>query len=193
MTQFTQHYDVLVAGGGPAGICAAVAAARQGARTALAERYGILGGMFTSGYVNPILGAVAPGTMYDEVIALLGASCATTRNGREMGVDAERAKGLLLRFVRDAGVDIFLQTPVVEVVKEGSAVKGLVVGTQEGLRTLTAGALVDATGDGFAAARAGAAYEMGRAGDGRCQPATLEFTLYGVDEETGITLSLIHI
>ncbi len=187
MTQFSQHYDVLVAGGGPAGICAAVAAARQGARTALAERYGILGGMFTSGYVNPILGAVAPGTMYDEVVALLGASCATTRNGREMGVDAERAKGLLLRFVRDAGVDIFLQTPVVEVVKEGSAVKGLVVGTQEGLRTLTAGALVDATGDGFVAARAGAAYEMGRAGDGRCQPATLEFTLYGVDEETGIT------
>ena len=187
MRQFSQHYDVLVAGGGPAGVCAAVAAARQGARTALVERYGILGGMFTSGYVNPILGAVAPGTMYDEVIALLGAADMRTRNGREMSVDTEQAKSLLLRFVRDAGVDIFLQTPVVEVVKEGSAVKGLVIGTQEGLRTLTAGAVVDATGDGFAAARAGAAYEMGRESDGRCQPASIEFTLDGVDEETGIT------
>ena len=49
MNEFSQHYDVIVAGGGPAGVCAAVAAARQGARTALIERYGILGGMLTSG------------------------------------------------------------------------------------------------------------------------------------------------
>ena len=63
MKEFSQQYDVLVAGGGPAGVCAAVTATRQGARTALIERFGILGGMLTSGYVNPILGAVAPGTM----------------------------------------------------------------------------------------------------------------------------------
>lgn len=187
MNEFSQHYDVIVAGGGPAGVCAAVAAARQGARTALIERYGILGGMLTSGYVNPILGAVAPGTMYDEVISLLNAANMKTRNGQEMSVDTEQAKGLFLKFVYDAGVDIFLQTPVVEVVKEGGAVKGLVVGTQDGLKTLYAGVVVDATGDGFVAARAGARYQMGRESDGRCQPATIEFSLDGVDEAEGIT------
>ena len=187
MKEFSQQYDVLVAGGGPAGVCAAVASARQGARTALIERFGILGGMLTSGYVNPILGAVAPGTMYDEVISFLGATDMKTRNGREMSVDTEQAKGLFLKFVHDAGVDIFLQTPVVEVVKEGSAVKGLVTGTQDGLKTLYADVVVDATGDGFVAARAGAAFQVGRESDGRCQPASIEFSLDGVDEAQGIT------
>ena len=166
---------------------AAIAAARQGARTALIERYGILGGMLTSGYVNPILGAVAPGTMYDEVLSLLGATDMKTRNGREMSVDTEEAKGLFLRFVYDAGADIFLQTPVVDVVKEGHTVKGLVIGTQEGAKTLLAETVVDATGDGFVAARAGADCKMGRESDGRCQPTSLEFCLDGVDEEKGIT------
>ena len=67
-----KEYDVLVCGAGPAGICAAVAAARQGARTALVERYGIPGGNLTSGCVGPILGSVSQGTMRDEVVALLG-------------------------------------------------------------------------------------------------------------------------
>ena len=51
-------YDVLVAGAGPAGICAAVAAAREGASVALVERYGIIGGNLTAGFVGAILGSV---------------------------------------------------------------------------------------------------------------------------------------
>ena len=69
---FLQEYDVLVAGGGPSGIAAAVAAARQGSKTALMERYGILGGMLTSGHVNPILGATAPGTFLGRCCPALG-------------------------------------------------------------------------------------------------------------------------
>ena len=65
-------YDVIVAGAGPAGLCAAVAAARQGARVALAERYGVVGGNLTAGYVGPILGMVGKGTMRDELVKLLG-------------------------------------------------------------------------------------------------------------------------
>ena len=63
---YPDQYDVIVAGGGPAGIAAAVSSARLGAKTALIERYGILGGMLTSGHVQPILGRSEGKTMYDE-------------------------------------------------------------------------------------------------------------------------------
>lgn len=187
MKTYLDHYDVLVAGGGPSGIAAAVSAARLGAKTAVVERFGILGGMMTSGYVNPILGAVAPGSLYDEVMSLLGATDIMTRNGREMSVNTEEAKHLLLKYTADAGVDIFLQTPVVEVLKEGSAVKGLVISTQQGLKNISAKVVIDATGDGFVASRAGAAFRIGRDSDGRCQPVSLEFTIDNVDESCAIT------
>ncbi len=187
MKAYHDNYDVIVAGGGPGGVCAAVAAARLGARTALVERYGILGGMMTSGYVNPLLGAVEHGTMGDELIRLLNVATVKTRNGEEKSINTERAKYVLLKFAADAGVDIFLQTPVVEVVREKSAVRGLVIATQNGLKTLRTSVVVDATGDGFVAARAMAQVHIGRDSDGRCQPTSLEFTLDHVDEERAIT------
>ena len=61
--EIRDHYDVIVAGAGPAGICAAVAAARQGAKVALVERYGVVGGNLTVGFVGPILGMVGKGTI----------------------------------------------------------------------------------------------------------------------------------
>lgn len=181
------QYDVIVAGGGPSGIAAAVSSARLGARTLLLERYGIVGGMMTSGYVNPILGLAEPGTMRDEVLDMLGATWIETRNGKEMSVDTEQAKYLLLKFLKDAGVEIALQTPVVDVIKENNALKGVVVSTQSGLKTIFGRVIVDATGDGMVAALSGAEWEMGREQDGKCQPTSLEFTVTGVDEERGFT------
>lgn len=181
------QYDVIVAGGGPSGIAAAVSSARLGARTLLLERYGIVGGMMTSGYVNPILGLAEPGTMRDEVLDMLGATWIETRNGKEMSVNTEQAKYLLLKFLKDAGVEIALQTPVVDVIKENNALKGVVVSTQSGLKTIFGRVIVDATGDGMVAALSGAEWEMGREQDGKCQPTSLEFTVTGVDEERGFT------
>ena len=66
-----RHYDVVVCGAGPAGICAAVAAARHGAKVALLERYGALGGCLTLGYVAPIAGMVGKGTMRQELVDIL--------------------------------------------------------------------------------------------------------------------------
>lgn len=190
MRQFTdgylREYDVIVAGGGPAGIAAAVSAARSGAKTALIERYGVLGGMLTSGHVQPILGRAEGYTMYDEVVELLNrghedAPRVTTRNGDEIGVDLEEAKYRLLKLCLENGVYVYLQTPVVAPVMEGNRVVGLQICTPQGLETLRAAAVVDATGDGYVAAAAGAPFEVGRE-DGRCQPATLEFTVENVDE-----------
>lgn len=189
---YPNEYDVIVAGGGPAGIAAAVSAARLGAKTALIERYGILGGMLTSGHVQPILGRAQGRTMYDEIVELLtegheDAPKMVTRNGAEIGFDLEEAKFRLLKLCVDNGVYVYLQTVVADVLKEENRITGVKVCTPMGLTELHAKVVVDSTGDGFVAALAGAPFEIGRPSDGKCQPVTLEFTVDNVDESIGIT------
>ena len=184
---YSDHYDVIVAGGGPAGIAAAVSASRLGAKTALIERYGILGGMLTSGHVQPILGSAEGQTMYDEIVSLLqdghdNIPVVATRNGREIGFDLEEAKHRLLKLCVENGVCVYLQTPVADVTMQDNRVTGVVILTPTGLSELHASVVVDATGDGFVAMRAGAPFEVGRSSDGKCQPATLEFTVENVDD-----------
>ena len=183
--------DVLVAGGGPAGICAAVAAARQGAKVLLVERYGAVGGNLTLGNVSPILGKVSKGTMYDEVIDLLSAKHqdelkVETRNGKEIHIDAEEAKGILINFLDLNNVEVMLQTAVCDVIKDNTDLKGLIVTTPCGLKAITAKRIIDATGDGTVAYLSGSEYKIGRDGDGRTQPVTLEFTINNVDESRAI-------
>ena len=129
-------YDVIVAGAGPAGICAAVAAARMGAKTVLVERYGTVGGNLTVGYVGPILGMVGKGTMRDEIVSLLG----VPNNDMigEVGVahDIEKAKIALTEFVSHENLTVYLQTPVADVIKEGDAVTGIAVLTKDGLKVI---------------------------------------------------------
>ena len=184
--------DVVVAGGGPAGVCAAVSAARLGAKTILVERFGCLGGNLTLGHVSPILGKVCPGTMADEVRRLLNANHldapkVMTRNGPEEHIDHEEAKGILARLCADAGVTVLLCAPVVDAQMDGTRVTGLTVDTPKGLRTIRAKVVVDATGDGRVATAAGAEVKIGRDSDGATQPSTLEFVVDGVDESCAIT------
>lgn len=178
-------YDVLVAGSGPAGICAAVAAAREGARVALIERYGVVGGNLTTGYVGPILGMVGKGTMRDEIVELLGVSENDMIGQTGRAHDFERAKMLLAQFVNHPNIDVYLQTTVTDVIKQGSAVVGVVVTAGEGQFVLQSAVTVDATGDGLVSYLAGATTEKGRE-DGLMQPVTLEFTISGVDESKGV-------
>lgn len=185
---YPKAYDVIVAGGGPAGVAAAVSAARLGAKTALVERFGVLGGMLTSGHVQPILGRAEGYTMYDEVCALLRQGhedhpLVNTRNGSEIGVDLEEAKHRLLKLCIESGVYVYLQTPVIDAIMTEGRITGLSILTPMGPETITAHAVVDATGDGYVGFRAGAPFEMGRE-DGRCQPATLEFNIEGVDKDS---------
>ncbi len=178
-------YDVIVAGAGPAGICAAVAAAREGANVALVERYGIVGGNLTAGYVGPILGTVGRGTMRDELVRLLSVPENDMIGITGKAHDIEEAKRTLTEFVAREAIDVYLQSAVYDVIKEENAVRGLLLATNEGPLALTARITVDATGDAVVSYLCGAEIEKGR-DDGLMQPVTLEFTLDGVDDSRGV-------
>lgn len=180
-------YDVIVAGSGPSGICAAAAAARDGARTAVVERYGVLGGNLTVGNVGPVMGSVAGGTMRDELTKRLeiGFNDIQGRKGRVH--DMNRAKRVAAEFLNEAGVEVYLQTAVCDTVLEDGTVKGLILSGKNGMFALTGKIIIDATGDGDVAFLSGAGYGLGREGDGLLQPVTLMYVLDGVDENRAIT------
>lgn len=183
--QIKARYDVIVAGAGPAGICAAVAAAREGAKVALIERYGVVGGNLTTGYVGPVLGSVGEGTMRDEVCKLLGVKDNDWIGEQGLAHDVEKAKLNLSRFVNHPNIDVYLQSSVFDVIKESNVIRGVILSTNEDKFALEGKIIIDSTGDASVSFLAGAQTEKGR-DDGLMQPVTLEFTIDGVDESRGL-------
>lgn len=179
-------YDVAVVGSGPAGICAAVAAARQGENVAIIERYGAVGGNLTIGTVGPLMGSVAKGTMRDELGGMLRVAHNNMNATNGHVHDMQNAKRLLLEFLMDAGVTLYIQTTVVDVIKDGDALTGLVVSRREGLGVIESKQFIDATGDGDVAAFCGVPWEMGRTKDGLTQPVTLMYVLTDVDDSRAL-------
>ena len=178
-------YDVIVCGSGPAGSCAAVAAARQGAKVALVERYGVPGGNLTCGHVGPILGMVGKGTMRDELMALLGVPENDMIGRIGVAHDMQKAKTVMTEFIHHENIDVYLQTMVADALMDGNTITGVIISTKEGLKALGGKVVIDATGDGDVAAFAGCEIEKGRE-DGLMQPVTLEFTLDNVDESRAV-------
>lgn len=169
-----KRYDVVVAGAGPAGIAAALEASRSGAKTALIERYGCVGGNLTQGYVGPILGGICQGTIGEEIE---DAICAQ----RGICPDFEKAKTELITKLYEAGVDVFLQTVVTGVRKSGHHIDSVQVFGKFGTMEFGADVFIDATGDGDVSVLAGCPWEFGREGDRLVQPVTLMFVIDGVD------------
>jgi hypothetical protein len=184
-TQVRSQYDVIVAGAGPAGICAAVTAARLGARVALVERYGVLGGNITVGGIGPILGTVGKGSIRDELVTLLGVPNNDMIGRIGQVHDIQYAKYALAEFVNHKNITVYLQTMVSDALMEGDALRGLLVSSKEGIFAITSQVVIDATGDGDVAFFAGAEIKKGR-DDGLMQPVTLEFTINNVDEHLAI-------
>lgn len=167
--------EVLVVGGGPAGMAAAIMAARQGRKVLLAERYGRMGGMAVQAMVGPLMGNVKS-PLVDEVLKRIG--------GRRF--DSERLDIQYASLVLDAGAKLWLHSWAAEAIVEGNRVAGARLLSKQGMVRVTAQVVIDATGDGDVAALAGAPFEQGRPGDGLVQPMSVMYRLAGVDESLAL-------
>lgn len=167
-------YDVVVVGGGPAGIASALAAADEGCRVALLEKYGCLGGGITSGYVRPFLGVVNNPNIGGEIRGRIAAL-------EDFMSPVEAAKVALAEMLHERGVDVRLQTEPTEVLRDGANIARIAAVSKGGRYEFCANAYIDATGDGDLAAMAGARCEYGREGDRLVQPTSIMFTIEGID------------
>jgi hypothetical protein len=196
--------DVLVVGGGPAGIAAAIAAARQNAKTILIEQTGCVGGMGTSGLVGPFMsnydtvgkeeivkgifrelinrmiargGALDPSTMKasTEYVSFI-----TLCHHNSTPFDPELLKFVAEEMLMENGVEIRYFTRLVKArVDENNAIDSIVVADKRGLSILKSSLYIDCTGDGDLAAFSGQSYIQ----DAEVQPATLFMRIGGVDDE----------
>ncbi len=181
-TPVLDSYDVIVVGGGPAGFGAAVAAGRAGARTLLVEQFGCLGGMWTSGLVNPLFDFQNKGGIVAELAQRITAMGKSTMSGFPYYTfDFETMKLLLDRITVAAGVEILFHTYFADALVEGDTVAGIIVENKGGRGAYRARIVIDCTGDGDVAARAGAPWKMGRQADGMTQPMTLMFKIDNLD------------
>lgn len=167
--------DVLVCGGGPAGIAAAIVAARQGAKVLLVERYGRLGGMAVHGLVGPLMGQVQS-QLVEEVLRRIGG-----RNADPNRMDLEYAA-----LVQEAGAKLLLHAWALQATLQNNRVTGAIVASKQGPFQIKAAVTVDATGDGDMAFSAGAEFEKGRSQDGLLQPMSMMYHLAGVDESQAL-------
>lgn len=181
--------DVLVVGGGPAGIGAAISAARLGAKVILVEQFNCLGGVATSGghnhysqfnaWADPSTQVV--GGIADEIRRRMLANGWATYDGSCLDFDLEGMKLLFDQMTAEAGVQVLYYTFYCDtLVRDGAAIGGIIQ-NKSGRQAILAQRIIDCTGDGDAAFHAGASFAQGRPQDGRCQPTTLMFMIGGVD------------
>lgn len=191
------RYDVIVAGGGPAGVAAGMACARCGARTLIIDANGYLGGYATHGD----LPALAPYTDREkplirgiglELISALQEQCWYSevyprredpeKNMDWFPIDTELLKRILDEKVTQSGCDVLLHTQVIDCVREGDAIQSVRIFNQGGLQNLEADIFIDCTGDAVLSAAAGCEVEIGDE-EGNVQSGTLCFKVSNFDEK----------
>lgn len=200
-TQVIREADVVVLGGGPAGLAASVAAARAGCRTVLIERYGFLGGMGTAAMVSNFCGLFAAVDeknanphrriihgIVDELLALLAELDGLNRPQIAAGTlvvqsyDSPAYKCAADRLTQGAGVDVLFHTLAVGVAMTGSTIDALLIENKSGRSAVSGKVFIDCSGDADLAAWSGARFEKG-AHDGFLAFPTMMFRMGGVDSE----------
>ncbi len=181
-------YEVVVVGGGPAGVAAAVASARNGAETLLVERYGFLGGTATAGMVAVFMTYRAGEEqiihgILDELIERLRSLGGWGSPKAPTAFDPEAMKFALQEMCEEAGVHLLLHSLLCGAKREGNSVRAVQVANKAGVKEITAEYFVDASGDADLTHFAGFPTQKGRREDGLMQPMTLIFRVGGVKEE----------
>jgi len=183
-----ENVDVLVVGGGPAGIAGAIAAARSGARTRLIEAHGCLGGVWTSGLLSWIIDAKDKPGLVAEILQRLDRADALRQpipGGRCFAYDPEVMKQVVESLVLQSGADARLYTRVVHAVTDADQrLTHVVTESPGGREAWAARVFIDASGDGALAALAGCGFDLGHPEDNALQPLSLMALIGGVDVES---------
>ncbi|MCU6794567.1 FAD-dependent oxidoreductase [Paenibacillus sp. WQ 127069] len=188
--------DVLVIGGGPAGIGAAVAAARNGAKVLLVERYGFVGGNLTVAMVNPmftfhdvngkqVIRGIA-GELVDRLVAKTVSpghvTDLTFDNASMSPFDPEGMKLVLFELLQEAGVELLLHSTFANAYSDGNGkVTTVIVENKSGRQAICPKLVIDCSADADVVARVGAPFVKGRESDGAMQPVTLFYRVAGVN------------
>lgn len=192
-----KHYDIVVVGGGPAGINAAIAAGRKNKNVLLIERHGFLGGMSTIASVYPWMtfhtedGKQVIKGIAEEIVQRLkdlGASPGHLRDtcGFVYSVtpyDPEVYKVLAVEMLVEAGVELLVHSFVDHVNVENGRIQSLEISSKSGRQTISADMFIDTSGDADVAFLSGATTLKGRDEDQKTQPLTMKFRMRGVDLE----------
>ena len=171
----TGEYDVVVVGGGAAGVGAAIAAGKRGFKTLIIEATSALGGLATMGLVNIPLDFVS-GLGIEMFEDLEKMNAHWHRN-----TDPEKHKLVLDRMVKKYNCDVLLVTQVIDVIMDGDTIYGVVIATKKGPEAILAKRVIDCSGDSDAAYYAGAELFQGREKDNMSQACSLDFVMGGVD------------
>ena len=183
-TEIKGEYDVIVCGSGPSGIAAAYNAGIRGASVLLIESQGSLGGISTSGMMSHFTGHCESKTYLDILRRM-------EKNNQfpcdwKQSIDTEILKLIYIDMMEEAHVTLLCYSFICGVIRENNTVKGVFVENKTGRSAYLGKAIIDATGDGDAAAKAGADYFLGREDDHLMQPATLMFKVGGVDYDRAV-------
>ncbi len=185
-----QEVDVLVVGGGPAGVAAGLSAARLGMKTLVVEQFNCLGGIATAGGHAHIclysdwgsIRRVVGGIPYEIAERTVEAGYGAHDRGN-LDFEIEGMKLLLERMAEEAKLEILYHTFFSDVVVENGEITAAILQNKNGRTAVAAKMVIDCTGDGDVAARAGCDYDQGEEETGLCQPMTLMFTIGGIDYE----------
>jgi hypothetical protein len=182
--------DVIVCGAGPAGVTAAITAARAGARVRLFELHGSLGGVWTSSLLGYLLDFNKPG-FNQELVRRLREREAVPPGGEDgLCYHPEEMKVLLEELCMSAGVKVQLHTRVAAAYREGRTLTTVLTESKSGRQAWQAPVFIDATGDGDLGALAGCDFEIGEAKACPCQPMSMNVLL--VVKDANLLKEMIH-